>query len=206
MSILHSPQAPGLRLFNMQESPKVETFGPALNQVGRRNYLEVFSSQRITIQTHDLVQALHMTADQVCKQQEMDHQHQVSFCPENAIAYYFILATDVAHGDGSCPPAHLGLGSPAGTLPWIRCPGFPGQRGGDDKDEADRGGAGCGHGGGGRADDGLHLQHQGHPGSGQFTEVKACCSPPPSLSPPHQERHTPQPKNCRSRTKDRRQF
>merc|ERR1712013_522911 len=44
-------QAPGLRLFNMQENPKVETFGPALK-------------------------ALHMTADQVCKQQEMDHQHQ----------------------------------------------------------------------------------------------------------------------------------
>ena len=42
MSILHSPQAPGLRLFNMQESPKVETFGPALNQVGRRNCLKYF--------------------------------------------------------------------------------------------------------------------------------------------------------------------
>jgi len=45
-------QAPGLRVFNMQESPKVETSGPALNQ------------------------ALHMTADRMCKQQEMDHQHQ----------------------------------------------------------------------------------------------------------------------------------
>ena len=42
MSILHSPQAPGLRLFNMQESPKVETFGPALNQVRRANYLKYF--------------------------------------------------------------------------------------------------------------------------------------------------------------------
>ena len=175
MSILHSPQAPGLRLFNMQESPKVETFGPALNQVGRRNYLEVFSSQRITIQTHDLVQALHMTADQVCKQQEMDHQHQVSFCPECVIASYFILVTDVAHGDGSSPPVYLGLGSSAGTLPRIRCPEFPGQRGGDGKDEAYRGGTGCGHGGRGGAD-GLHLQHQEHSGSGQFTEVQGCCN------------------------------
>ena len=112
MSILHSPQAPGLRLFNMQESPKVETFGPALNQVGRRNYLEVFSSQRITIQTHDLVQALHMTADQVCKQQEMDHQHQVSFCLECGVPSHIILYSlqtwrmEMAH-------AHLR------TLDWV---------------------------------------------------------------------------------------
>ena len=127
------------------------------------------------ILTSDLVQALHMTADQVFKQQEMDHQHQVSFCPECVIASYFILVTDVAHGDGSSPPVYLGLGSSAGTLPRIRCPEFPGQRGGDGKDEAYRGGTGCGHGGRGGAD-GLHLQHQEHSGSGQFTEVQGCCN------------------------------
>ena len=73
----------------MQESPKVETFGPALNQVERTYYLKYFLLNAYLlkhIQTQDLVQALHMTADQVCKQQEMDHQHQVSFCPECAIA------------------------------------------------------------------------------------------------------------------------
>jgi len=44
-------QAPELRLFNMQESETQGTLG-RLNQV------------------------LHLTADQVCRQQEMDHQHQ----------------------------------------------------------------------------------------------------------------------------------
>jgi len=48
-------QAPELRLFNMQQS---RTFGAAEGVLGGLN------------------QALHLTADQVCRQQEMDHQHQ----------------------------------------------------------------------------------------------------------------------------------
>ena len=145
-----------------------------------------------------------MTADQVCKRQEMDHQHQVSFYPECAIAYYLILVTDVAHGDGSCPSAHSGLGSPTGTLPWIRCPGFPGQRGGDDQDEADGGGAGCGHGGGGGGADGLHLTRV--PASSSRSKDAIVAVHRPLSPPPHQERHSPQPKDCGSRTNDKRQL
>ena len=70
----------------MQESPKVETFGPALDQVMGVKPLEAVSFQHKFM--YDPVQALHMTADQVCKQQEMDHQHQVSNCAECVIGFF----------------------------------------------------------------------------------------------------------------------
>ena len=53
-----------------------------------------------------------MTADQVCKQQEMDHQHQVSFCLECGVPSHIILYSlqtwrmEMAH-------AHLR------TLDWV---------------------------------------------------------------------------------------
>ena len=59
-------QAPELRLFNMQESETQGTLG-RLNQV----------AFPLVAVSDSAEQVLHLTADQVCRQQEMDHQHQV---------------------------------------------------------------------------------------------------------------------------------